>query len=104
MTVAIKNWPLSAYTNNTWTDLVAEAATVASLIMSNTSGTDAVVQIRLADTTPDNLAAILPPYTVAAGESEILDLRSINVLATQKLQIQVDIGGVEFLGSGVAVS
>lgn len=101
--LSTKNWTLNSYTNATWTDLInqSDKSTVATLIMANTAGSDAAVQLRVTDDTPTSLAVILPALTITAGTSEILDIRSLNLSGSQRLQIQVDIAGVEFCASGV---
>lgn len=104
MALTAANWTLDSYTVATWTDLLTDVSTVATLVMANTAVSPAEVQIRLTDNTPAKLTTILPAYTLAAGTSEVLDLRSINVEANQRIQIQVDIAGVEFLASGVIIS
>lgn len=101
--LSTKNWTLNSYTAATWTDLIDQSnkSTLATLVIANTAVGDAVVQIRLTDDTPTSLAVIMPPKTITAGEAEVLDVRSINISGTQRIQIQVDIVGVEFTASGV---
>lgn len=101
--LSTKNWTLNSYTAATWTDLIDQSnkSTLATLVIANTAVGDAVVQIRLTDDTPTSLAVIMPPKTIAAGAAEVLDVRSINISGTQRIQIQVDIVGVEFTASGV---
>lgn len=95
-----KNWTLNSYTDDTWTDLVAEPATVAAVIVANSGEEEAEVKIRLEDA-GSSLATVLPPSVVAANESYTLDVRSLNLTGTQKLQIQCDVAGCEFVASGV---
>lgn len=101
--LSTKNWTLNTYTAATWTDLVNQSnkSTIATLIMANTAVGAAAVQLRVTDDTPTSLAVILPAFSIAAGTSEILDIRSLNLSGTQRLQIQVDVTGVEFCASGV---
>lgn len=100
MAFTTKNWTLNNYANATWTDLVAEPATVAAITIVNTGGGDVIVQLRLEDSTVSQ-AVILPPSTIGASESYTLDVRSINVTGAQKIQVQADVAGAEFLASGV---
>lgn len=100
MAYTTKNWTLNSYTVDTWTDLVGEAATIAALTIANTAGGDAVVEMRLEDG-GSSLATIIPTSTLGSSESYTLDLRSLNITGTQKLQIRVDVTGVEFIASGV---
>ena len=100
MALTTKNWPLNSYTNATWTDLVAEPATVAAITIVNTGGGDVIVQLRLEDSAVSQ-AVILTPSTIGSNESYTLDVRSINVTGTQKIQFQADVAGAEVLASGV---
>ena len=107
MSKTADNWPLTNITASTWTDLVAEAATVAAIVISNNatdSPGDRAVQVRLLDTasSPDAvLSRIVPATTLAANESKTLDLRSLNVKAGQSLQVYADGDNVDFIASGV---
>lgn len=102
-----QNWSLNSYTNSEWTDLVAEAGTVAALVIANCSTDspgDRVVEARIIDTasSPDAvLARILAPTTLATGDTKVFDLRSINVKAGQALQVKADAVDVDFFASGV---
>lgn len=100
MALTPKNWAISSYTDDEWTDLVDEPATVATVTICNTSASDVTVQMRLEDN-DSSVATILPPQVLAENESQTLDLRSINVTGTQALQVQADTAGAEFLASGV---
>jgi len=101
MALTTKNWTLNSYTANTWTDIIAEPATIAALIIANTGAGDAVVELRLQDS-GTTLSTILPTHTLASSESAVLDARSLNITGTQTLQARADVAGVEFTCSGVA--
>lgn len=104
MTLANKNWTLNTYTAATWTDLIAaDEAIIASLIIANPTAGDAVVQIRLTDNTPTSRATILPEKVISASTAEVLDMRSLYIGPSDRVQISVDVVGVEFTVSGVEV-
>ena len=96
-----KNWGLTSYTVDTWTDVLNEPAAVAAIIIANLSVGDAVVQLRLEDG-GTHVAQPLPPAIVASNGSITLDVRSLNITGTQALQFQADVAGVEVISSGVA--
>ena len=63
------------------------------------------ITVKLTNNTGTELARILPAYTISAGESETLDVKSLNIPATSyKLMVQADTAGVHFTASGVTVS
>ena len=94
-----KNWQLSSYTNNTWTDLVSEAGIVQTLSISNPTGTPIDVEIRREDAS-SGLAVILPATTIDTNQSYVLE-KVINVTGTQAIQIKCDLAGIEFDANGV---
>lgn len=100
MALTKQNWTLNSYTNNTWTTLVTGEALVNNFVMTNTTAGAIDVSIRLDDGT-NNLAAILSTYSLAAGSSEVLDVRNITVLTGQEVSVFVSAAGVEFIASGV---
>lgn len=99
MSFSNKNWTLNSYTNGTWTDLVAEPATVAAIIISNPTASGVTGEIRLEDG-GSNVASILPGTVIASNESQTIDIRSLNITGTQALQIKADAAGLEFTASG----
>ncbi len=103
MKLTPKNWPLTTYTDATWTPIVIEAepAIIASMVMANTSAGPVTVGVRLGDGGTNKVCTIVPAKTIAAGESFTLDLRSINVMIGQSIDVQADVVGAEFLASGV---
>lgn len=101
MALQTKNWTLNSYTNLTWTNLVAEQATIATITFANTAGSNVTIQLRLEDGAGTGLASILPSSVIAANESWTLDVRSLNITGSQRLQFQADIAGAEVLASGV---
>lgn len=100
MALSPKNWTLSSYTNSTWTDLVGEVATVATLIITNTTGAAINAQVRLEDAAAE-LSRIVPTTSIAANTAKVLDVRSLNITGTQALQAWADAAGVHFTASGV---
>lgn len=100
MLYTTKNWSLNSYTNATWTDVVAEAATIATITIANTTASPVEVQLRVEDG-GSSLATILPPYSIGANDSYTLDVRSLNITGTQALQFQADAAGAEIFVSGV---
>lgn len=100
MALTRKNWTLNSYTNATWTNVVAEAAVVACITIANTAGTATSVQLQLDNGSGTSLATILPAYSIAAGESYTVDVRSLNVTGSQRLQFQANQAGAEVLASG----
>lgn len=96
-----KNWLVSTYTDATWTNLVSEPATLATLVLTNTTDTDVVVEIQLVDDVDTKLSTILPTFTLSGYGAEMIDVRSINVLHNQKIQVKADVAGAEFTASGV---
>lgn len=102
MKLVPKNWFLTSYTNNVWTPIVSESQLiiVASVVICNTSSSSINVGVRLGDGV-DKLATIIPNKTILAGESFTLDLRSVNVMIGQTIDISANATGGEFLVSGV---
>ncbi|MEZ8965491.1 hypothetical protein AB6E53_02270 [Vibrio breoganii] len=97
-----KNWYLTAYTDDTWEDLLIEPATVATFTLANTSAdTDVTFSVQLTDNLGAKLATILPPLVIPVSSAEVIDVRSINVLVGQHIQVKANVAGAEFLISGV---
>lgn len=94
-----KNWTLSTYTNDTWTDLVAEPAVVANLSVANTTAGAVTVEIRLEDA-GSKLAMIIPANSIAAYDAFLVDLRAVAVTGTQAIQVKATAAGMDFLASG----
>lgn len=101
MALTTKNWTVNSYINDTWTDLVAEPATIATVAISSVAASDVIIEVRLDDGVGASLHQILPPFAVSANEAFSLDLRSINVTGSQRIQIKANAVGAEFLASGV---
>ena len=93
------NWTLNTYTAVTWTDLVAEAAIVASVVISNPTASPVSVSVRLEDAAA-GLATLLPVSAIEAYGSYVLNMRSMNITGTQALQIYGLTTGAEFAASG----
>lgn len=98
-----KNWSLNSYTAATWTDLVAEPAVLATVVIGNVSAGDVSVSLRIEDG-GTGLATVLPTATIPYSSSYTLDVRSLNLTGSQKLQVQADVAGAEFFASGVIAS
>jgi len=104
MAFGIKSWDLSSYTNGTWTDLVVGSSgneTVKDIILSNTTIGAISVSIRIVTSGGVSQSVILPPTNLAAGTSYVLDVGTINLTSSQKLQVSCASAGIEFHASGV---
>lgn len=99
MAIQTKNWYVNSYTDATWTDLVAEPATIATLVVSGSVALTKI-QVRVSDGGV-GVFSLIPMSDVALNETYTLDVRSLNLTGTQKLQVQVDVAGAEFFASGV---
>lgn len=77
--------------------------TLASVIISNTGTDEANVSIHIYDSesTPSKLATVLPTYTVDGEDSQILDMKSLNITAGLQLVVLSDSSGVDFIASGL---
>lgn len=93
---APKSWSLTTYTNNTYTDLVAEESVLTTILISNTTAGAITVAARISL----NNAVILPPTSLAANDSKVLDVRSLSLASGQSLQVQASAAGVNFIASG----
>lgn len=97
-----KNWALAAYTADTWTDVVAEPGILAAILIANTTALTTIsVELRLATAAGAAIAAVLPASNIAPGPSQALDLRSLAITGTQKLQMRASAAGINVLASGV---
>ena len=91
-----KNWKLTTYTNATWTNIVNEVATLATVIIANTdAGAARNVSIRLSGG-----LVIVPTTSIAAGAVFTLDVRSLNIVTGESLQANISAAGVNILASG----
>jgi hypothetical protein len=97
MAVTPKTWTLEAVAA-TPDDLVDETATIATLIISNTGSTEAecTVKVGTAVIVPSGVTGKIP-----AGESKVLDMRSLNVSVALPLNVESDSADVYFVASGV---
>ncbi len=96
MLTTAKNWKLTSYTNDTWTALVNEVATVATVILANTtSSTSITVMVRLSGG-----AVLLPPVVLTAGQVFTFDVRSLNIITGESLQVNCNAAGMNFVASG----
>lgn len=99
MPLTANNWTLDAYTTDVWTDLVAEVATLTTVIIANTTASPIPVSVRVADAGVKQ-STVLPITGIAAYGSYTLDMRSLNITGTQGLQILASAAGLEFTASG----
>lgn len=97
-----KHWTLKSYTNGAWTDLVAEASTLVSIILANTGASPIAVQARLTDAAGVETAVVLPTTSVEGNKASRLDLASLSLQANTKLQVQAAAAGVHFTATGIA--
>ena len=95
-----KNWPLSSYTNSTWTDLVDEYSILANLSIANISVTPVTISVRLSDGAGNNLAIIVPQNVIQPNDAFRIDLRAIAVVGVQTIQVWANAAGANFLASG----
>lgn len=96
-----KHWPLKAYTNDAWTDLVAGPAVLAGLIITNTGAAGIAVSARLVDTDGTERAVLIPTTTIAGNAAQAVDLPiSLSLQAGTKLQVKAAAAGVHFTATG----
>lgn len=101
--MAAKNYTLNSYTNSTWTDLVTEAAIIASVVIANTDASNVITfEIRIDDGAGTEVARIVPPSEIEQNTSQTLDMRSIVVEAGQRIQVKAGTAGLHFTASGDA--
>lgn len=96
-----QNWTLNAYTVATWTDLIPSAASEIILKAVNVAVGSSIanVQFRLANGSGSR-AVLVPASILAASTAYRLDMEALTLVTGDKLQVQVDVAGVEFLASG----
>ncbi|MFA6064054.1 MAG: hypothetical protein WC736_15805 [Gallionella sp.] len=102
--VTPKSWKLNSYTNSTWTDLVAGTASgesVKGLTIANNAAGDVTVSVRVVTSGGTLEATILPLTVFATMAAQTLAIDVINLTASQKIQVQANLPGVEFYASGV---
>lgn len=96
MLTTTKNWKLTSYTNSTWTNVVNEVATLAAVVIANTDLVNPItVGLRLSGG-----AVILPSTSIPAGATYSLDLRSLNVITGESLQMEASAAGINVIASG----
>lgn len=97
MAITTRNWTLTAYTVNTWTNLVSGLATIASLNIANNDLVNSIdVSVRLSGG-----CVLLPPTTIEPGGSYVADIKSINVMANEQVQVQASAAGIHVCASGI---
>lgn len=100
MALTPKNWSLSSYTDDTWTEVVGETAVVATVLLTNTTGAAITVELRLAAGASE-LSRIVPATSIEANTSKVLDVRSLNLTSGQSLELKASATGIHALASGV---
>jgi hypothetical protein len=95
-----KNWTLSSYTNDTWTDLVDEPAIVSTISIANTTAGPITAELRLSDGDNNNLAVIVPANSLVGYDAFIVDIKSIPVTGGQTIQAKGSAPGLNFLAGG----
>jgi len=95
-----KNWTLATYTIDTWTNLVAEPAILATLSIANTTAGTIAVEVRLSDGSNNNLAVIVPSNNLLGYDAFVLDIKSIPVTGAQTIQVKASAAGLNFLAGG----
>lgn len=97
MAITTRNWALTTYNNAVWVDLVTGLATVASLNVANNDLVNPIdVSLRLSGG-----CVLLPPTTIEPGGSYCVDIKSINVMAGERLQVLCTAAGINVLASGI---
>lgn len=98
-----KSWDHDSYTAATWTDLAAGTATgsiVSSVVICNTTATNITLDMRVTDSGGTKLATIVDDEIIAAKSSYVLDLSSLVLGSSNKLQLYASATGLEFYASG----
>lgn len=94
-----ENWPLTSYTNDTWTPVVTGLAVVASIVIANTdAGGPITVAVRVGTT------ILVPDTAIDPGTTHTVDVRSVNVKAGQTLDLRASLPGINVLASGAVES
>jgi hypothetical protein len=97
------NWTLNSYTVATWTDLVAATGPTVIKSLAISVGTNAAnAKIRLTNSSGTSRASIVPASTLAASTGYTADIGAITLGTGDKIQVQVDVTGVEFSAFGAA--
>ena len=105
MALECKNWTVNTYEVAEWVDLVAEPATLATVLLSNVSPTEKIrSKVRLCDLSGNHIVTLIPEKLLDVGEAYAIDINSLNITESQKLQVQADTVGMEFMASGVILS
>lgn len=95
MAKQLKTYTLTDYSNNTWTDIVSEAADLLTIIVCNTSNTIAVtVRVRI------GLSEISGEKVINAGEAVPMRIGEIATTNTIRLQVMASAPGMHFTVSG----
>lgn len=105
-----RNWHVNTYTPDTATDFVTDAGNTGSVVhsimlsmvpYSSPKITTASVRLFVTDDSDGELFELLPTTTLDSADGpQVLDVRSITLLAGQKIRFEAD-AGVELFASGV---
>lgn len=101
LTGALKNYPLTSYTNSTWTDIANPGADfmATDISVSNTTGGAINAAIRLVDSGGTERFRIMVAQAIAAGES-LARVRQLAMESGHKIQGWADAAGIQFLVAG----
>lgn len=96
-----KNWTLTAYTTNAWTDLIpgVGAATIIKSVSIGVGANAANVSIRLANASGSR-ALLVPASSLSANAGYSVDLAAVTLSSGDSIQIKCDVAGVEFAAFG----
>lgn len=97
-----KTYTLSDYAETLYTTLVPieDDFIMATLVLANDSTEVINVEVELIDAEGFRKSLILPSYALASKESQVLDVRSINVDKDHALRVKADLTGVHFTACG----
>lgn len=94
------NWTINNYTDDEWTMLVQAPAVVRALILSNTSGADVTVSVRLSNGADDERAILVPDTAISAQDAVAIDVSHISLGRSDELQIRCSAPGINAMASG----
>jgi hypothetical protein len=98
------NWPVNSYSVDTWTNLVAEAGLIASLIITNAGAGTTSVELQLDNGAGVELVRLLPATNVTAGNAFTFDMRSLVVTGSQRVRFKASAAGISVIASGVVTA
>lgn len=98
-----KTYTKSAYELDAFEELVPleDDFILATLVLANNADVAILVEVDLADSEGNQLAIIVPSYSLASKQGQVLDVRSIGVTTSHVLRVKAASVGVSFTASGV---